>query len=452
MTPEGALESLVGQRVAVAWSGGADSTALLHAAVEVLGGPAVVALHVDHGMREGSAQDLAFCRAGAQQLGATFGEGSLELGSMASEAVARAARYSILGQLCREHGVTTLLTGHHGNDNLESLLLALIRGSGLTGLAGIRATTDLAAITGQPTDRGIAVRRPFLPLTRAGIVAWLGQREYRTDPTNQLHDRRRNRIRHEVVPALLDIADTPDPALRTPSTLDADRALLERLARVHLDQARRDNGWELEILLRADEGLWPHWLRALLCTHTAHPPDWASVQRVLAALVRGRSGRFQVRGAEVTLTKGIVQVWPTIREEATPAACTIDVGQDVMFGSWRLAIRSVVGRALPADCEAFDLAGIELPLHVRAPRPGERISRLHGRTSPIRRLLADAGMPAHRRSFVPVVTDSRGQMLLVGGAGRARTAPITEDTEATLHVSCSATHAHEDCGGDRGSL
>ena len=87
-----ALRPLGGQLVAVAWSGGADSTALLHGCIEALGAESVVALHVDHGIRIGSEADEAFCAAVAGAVGVGYGAASLELGPGASESVARRHR------------------------------------------------------------------------------------------------------------------------------------------------------------------------------------------------------------------------------------------------------------------------------------------------------------------------------------------------------------------------
>ena len=281
----GAVRQLeVAGRVAVAWSGGADSSALLHAAIEVLGTDAVTALHVDHGMRPGSADDAAFCASTAASIGVGFDATALTLGDC-TEATARIARYTALGSMCAAHSIGTLFTAHHADDNLETLLLALLRGSGLVGLAGIRPRLALEGITRLSDHSTVQVIRPLLDVPRTALTAYLGDRAFLTDPSNALLDRRRNRVRHEVVPTLLAIADTPAPLLAAAATLRRDRELIEHLATQALASARRGDGFVARTLL-AEPGLSPHAIRALLGPHTPHPPEAEAVDRVERALRR----------------------------------------------------------------------------------------------------------------------------------------------------------------------
>ena len=157
--PLGADESL-----AVAVSGGPDSLALLVAAQAAFG-DRVRALTVDHGLRDGSAAEAASVAAICDRLGVVHQilrwEGEKPTSNIHAEA--RTARYGLMGDWCAEHGVAWLATGHHADDQAETLLQRLARGSGASGLAGIRATRVLA--------NGVTVLRPLLDHRRTNLRA-----------------------------------------------------------------------------------------------------------------------------------------------------------------------------------------------------------------------------------------------------------------------------------------
>ena len=184
--------------VAVAVSGGADSIALLHAACAV--SPGVTVLHVDHGLREDSAADRQFVEAAAAALGCRFLahvveglEERSQTNGLGLEATAREERYAWFAEVLGEGDV--LLTGHHADDQRETQLLHLIRGARPDAWRGMDAWT---------TERGFAVGRPFLGLSRSALVAALNEAgiAWREDPSNRDPRHLRNRIRHELMPLL----------------------------------------------------------------------------------------------------------------------------------------------------------------------------------------------------------------------------------------------------------
>lgn len=172
--PLGADESL-----AVAVSGGPDSLALLVAAQAAFG-DRVRALTVDHGLRDGSAAEAAGVAAICERLGVAHHilrwEGEKPISNIHAEA--RTARYRLMGDWCADHGVAWLATGHHADDQAETLLLRLARGSGASGLAGIRATRVLT--------NGVTVLRPLLDRRRAELRALVDAAGLTTvtDPSN----------------------------------------------------------------------------------------------------------------------------------------------------------------------------------------------------------------------------------------------------------------------------
>ncbi len=187
-----------GERVLVAFSGGADSTALLlatQAAAPALG-VEVLAAHLDHGLTADSRQRAAAAAALAQRLGVRCLGARRPVSTHNTrdgiEARARSARYHFLEQARRRTGARVILTAHHQDDQVETVLLRLLRGSGWQGLAGIRA-------------RHHFVRRPLLELTRRQLRSALADSEVcpLEDPSNHELRFQRNALRHLLWPALV---------------------------------------------------------------------------------------------------------------------------------------------------------------------------------------------------------------------------------------------------------
>lgn len=175
--PEGAGAS--DARLGLAVSGGADSLALLLLAAAALPQGRVEAGIVDHGLRAESAAEAAGVAAICGVLGVPHRELTIAVGPGNRQAKARAARYTALNAWCGERGLKALATGHHADDQAETLIMRLNRGSGLAGLAGVRARGVVAA-------SALPLLRPLLAWRRselAAIVARAGLDPVR-DPAN----------------------------------------------------------------------------------------------------------------------------------------------------------------------------------------------------------------------------------------------------------------------------
>jgi tRNA(Ile)-lysidine synthase len=246
-------------------SGGADSLALLVLAREA--GCEVRALHVDHGLRVGSDAEASVVAAAALRFGAEFSALSAPVepgGNL--EARARAARYRVLPE-----GVAT---GHTMDDQAETVLLNLLRGAGLDGLAGIRAGT----------------RHPLLGIRRSetrALCAQLGV-EPVLDPSNTDPRFVRNRVRHELLPlcAAVSARDVVPVLARQAGILAGEADLLDQLASA-VDPA------EARALAVAPEPLARRAVRRWLRGAAPHPPGLAAVDRVLEV------ARGEVRATEV---------------------------------------------------------------------------------------------------------------------------------------------------------
>ncbi|MCY3578904.1 MAG: tRNA lysidine(34) synthetase TilS [bacterium] len=247
-------------------SGGPDSLALLVLATEA--GCRVTAWHVDHGLREGSAAEADVVAEAAARWGASFEAATAHCEPGPNlESRARTARYAVLP--------SRVLTGHTADDQAETVLLNFLRGSGPDGLAGI----DPA-------------RRPLLALRRhetQELCNHLGLEPVK-DPSNLDPAHRRNRIRHELLPLLCDIADRDVVPIiaRSASLMGGIRDLLDELAAA-IDPT------DAKAMAAAPEPLAQMALRRWIQreTDSEHPPDAAAIERVLAVI------RNEARSTEI---------------------------------------------------------------------------------------------------------------------------------------------------------
>ena len=200
-----ALRGVSSDPIALAYSGGLDSSALLHLA-HAYGqqhGIAVFAFHVHHGISPNADAWLAHCASTSAALGVRF-EGArvvLEKTRSGVEAAARKLRYAALGAMCRAHGVRLMLTAHHLDDQAETVLLQLLRGSGTAGLSGMDAANAAPELLDNPD---LVMARPLLPVSRGELEAYVAAHAiaYVEDESNTHPRYARNALRHQVMPAL----------------------------------------------------------------------------------------------------------------------------------------------------------------------------------------------------------------------------------------------------------
>jgi tRNA(Ile)-lysidine synthase len=261
-----------GAEVACAISGGPDSLALL--ALAVVAGLQVTAIHVDHGLRPESSSEAALVEKAARHFGAAFVSQQVAVAPGPNlEARARRARYDVLPD-----GV---LTGHTADDQAETVLLNLLRGAGIDGLAGMRPTGGAA--------------RPLIRVRRSETRALCKEMGLIVveDPSNADHRFTRNRVRQQLIPCLADIGRRdPVPILVRQAELLADEsALLDELARA-IDPT------DARALASARPALARRALRIWLRDGDdpeRHPPSAAEVERVLL-VARGTVVACQLRG------------------------------------------------------------------------------------------------------------------------------------------------------------
>lgn len=269
-----------GSRVVCAVSGGADSLALLVLAVAAE--LEVTAVHVDHGLRPGSSDDAEVVAAVASAWGAGFRSETVVVADGGDlEARARAARWEVLGDQA--------LTGHTADDQAETLLINLLRGAGLDGLAAM-----------EPGGR-----HPLLGIRRSDTAALCAAHGLTPveDPSNNDPRFVRNRVRHELLPLMGDISGRdPVPLLNRTSEI-------ARSASVELDRAAVGiDPTSAADLTQASEPLAAHALRRWLTTDDGYAPSAAEIARVMSVARGDAIGCQLSRGRTVRRTAGVLRV------------------------------------------------------------------------------------------------------------------------------------------------
>ncbi|WP_114638521.1 tRNA lysidine(34) synthetase TilS [Polynucleobacter necessarius] len=222
-------------RIAVALSGGLDSVVLLDTVCKAQANnktTEIFVFHIHHGLQKPADDWLIFCEKLAKKYRVHFDFRLLHIDIVNNpgniEARARAARYEALTELCEEYGIHDLLLAHHQNDQAETVLLQLLRGSGIAGLVGMPSERQLPS--GQTTIR---LWRPLLSQSKAELEAYakVHRLDWIEDPSNQSRKYKRNAIRKDIMPRLEKIQPEAIANLaRSAHLLAQAQSLLDRLA------------------------------------------------------------------------------------------------------------------------------------------------------------------------------------------------------------------------------
>jgi tRNA(Ile)-lysidine synthase len=200
------VSASAGSRLAVAYSGGLDSAALLHLAQSYARAHdlELFAFHVHHGLSKNANGWLAHCERACASLGVRFDARHVDVAAIERDGVeqaARTGRYAALGELCRRYDIPLLLTAHHQDDQAETVLLQLLRGAGLPGLSGMGVTNEAPSLLGGDSP---VVARPFLETTRVELEQFVTQHGilHIDDESNADIRYSRNALRHKIAPVL----------------------------------------------------------------------------------------------------------------------------------------------------------------------------------------------------------------------------------------------------------
>ncbi len=386
---------------AVALSGGLDSTVVLHALRELPLCGSLRAIHVDHGLHADSGAWRDHCERVCREIEVPFTDAVVdarpERGESPEEA-ARRARYGCLEKAMRPG--ETLFTGHHADDQLETVLLQLLRGGGPAGLAAMPVLAKLGAGW---------LCRPLLRFRRRDLREWARARglSWLEDPSNREAGFDRNYLRHEVLPALY--KRWPAAALsavRSARHCGEAAELLAELADGDLTVLSANGALDISSLRRFSSARQRNLLRRWLVIRGLELPDARRTESILAnVLAARRDGRAEVRWPGGSVRRYRDRLFALDRDmlgrldqPGTDRPWSADLPLELGDGMGRL--RMVRGEGAGLSPEVLR----EGPLQVRVRAGGEKI-RLPGRagTRSVKKLLQEAGVPPWWRRHIPLI-------------------------------------------------
>jgi tRNA(Ile)-lysidine synthase len=400
-------------------SGGPDSVALLDvlASLRAKTPFTLVAAHLDHRLREDSRDDVAFCRSLCDTLGIELVVGTAPVLERAAsdhggiEEAARKERYAFLRRVKEDRGARRIVVAHTRDDQAETFLLRLLRGSGVTGLGAMRQHAgDLS--------------RPFLEVSRDEIMSHLEEERlpFREDPTNLDPRFARNRIRHEVLPylALHFNPRVSEGLARTASLVAEEDAYLAAEAKRRLGVCTGDSKG-VSLLRTSLQGVEPALARRMIRAGLEKAGGLrglgaAHVEKILGlARSKAPSGRrIPLPGKREAVFSFESVVFSAQRTNPSPFLIPLPVPGSVIAPSGlSFSAATDDGPPVSKPWEAVVAMGEGGGLVVRSPKPGDRV-RIGGRTRRLRRVFMDRKMPRDLRDSYPVVASGEDVLFVPG--------------------------------------
>lgn len=430
-----------GDTVIAAVSGGADSVALLHFlhTYAVSLGITLRAVHVNHGIRgEESDRDEGFVRGFCERLGVPLDVMTVsDIFKKAKDAgqgleeYARAERYAFFDITAKRYGAKTA-TAHTQSDSMETTLFNMARGTGLRGLMGI------------PPVRG-AVIRPLIRCTRGEIEAYCTENNlaYVTDSTNLLDDCARNRIRHNVIPALRQVHAGCDAAYsRMARHLAADDDFIETAAKTALESAKTPQGLCTAELAGLHTAVGYRAAAIIFKEHGLTQHDTVKAELLLGHLGDGHYV-LQLRGDKYAEVK---DGFLNITDKLAPVPYF-----EIPVKEGRFKLNNTISVVFTiTNCEhseqtekyyagglnnALDYDKIYGEFVLRQKKDGDKILLAkRGVTKSLKKLFYEAGLSAQARQTAAVLADENGAAW-VQGFGAARRTAVTPQTKRILTIS-----------------
>lgn len=432
--------------IVCAVSGGPDSMALLHA-LHAIGGRrslAVTAAHMNHGFRPLEAEreaELAasYCAA----IGVPFVYGQADVPARARErgdnaqAAARELRYRFLTDTAVACGARAVALAHHADDQAETVLMNVVRGSGLSGLSGMPFIRK---------SDGLELIRPLLRISKEELVAYcrLHAVPFAVDSSNLQRKYTRNRIRLDAMPQLLSINPRLTQSLnRLADIVREEDALIERLCEARAQEivAFSERSCRLSrIAFVAEPTALQRRLIKLILNYVAGDarfPDFSMIESFRTAINGNFPPSLVVEaGGGIRLKRTYDSIVITAEaDEAAPATEAADAAAQS-----RIAVHFEDNPRVKAPAgrnEAlFDAEHVSLPLTVRTRRDGDRIEPygLNG-SKKVKDMFIDLKISPALRDRIPVVVDALGRLLWVAGVRRSRHAPVTAATRRIVRLS-----------------
>jgi tRNA(Ile)-lysidine synthase len=410
-------------RIAIAFSGGLDSAVLLHLCSNYAKQHSThfIAFHVHHGISSNADQWVEHCRQQCAELNLPFEAAYVQLENTSEEgieAAARNKRYAALGELCRMHQVDIILTGHHQDDQAETMLLQLLRGTGVAGLCGMQQCHRAAGLLG---NDNLLLARPLLACARAELESCAEQHKitHIEDESNVDLRYTRNALRHQIMPLLAQhFPGYQTRFARTAHHAQSALSLLEQLAEQDYERCRVQSNLAIHSLQQLPEARIDNVLRYWLSAHQVKMPSTARLAEMRKQLLHARDD------AQVCVKHGDIEVH-RYRQQLSIAKCAIpvsDVQNFIWKGEASLAFPAFSG-TLFFEAVASGQSGInrawllEQQLQLRPREGGERLRLAANRPSrSIKSHYQTSGIPYWQRERLPFVFVGK-ELLFAAGVG-----------------------------------
>lgn len=396
-----------GQRILVACSGGPDSLALAYWFIQMqeMAGIRVALAYIHHHLRAAADAEWEFVKHIADKEGVPFWGAECDIPQIAKvsgksiETAAREERYRLLYEIMRREGYERLAVAHHADDQAETVLHHVLRGTGIQGLRGMLP------------QRGNVIR-PFLVVTRKEIESYLKTVPYTPciDESNTDTTYLRNALRHEVLPVLAEI----NPQIRTALCRLADNARHDMDALQYWLQGEIKAHWEVrgKDLRQVERRIWNRWPTAVRrhCIRMGYAaygktPSHTMVEAMMRLAEKGRTGsRYAALGVQMVLTATHIRWQPVSNPvlTTTPMQSHPDATGEMVLDGVQILLRSsdtMTERALPQ-------AAMHGMLRLRRRQAGDRIRLVYG-TKKWKDWLIDHKIPREERDDLVLLADDR---------------------------------------------
>jgi len=381
---------LLGGNLIVAVSGGVDSVVLLDLLVRVLPKKNVIVAHVNHGIRKESADEALFVQKIADKYGLSYEYGQLHLAKK-DELTAREARYRWLRKIAKKYDAKYIVTAHHLNDQAETVLLNLTRGTGPLEIWGIGECQS-------------GILRPLLSINKQEIVKYArGHKlKYCQDPSNLDARFARNRVRHQIVPELEKINPGLLEAVKREVALGQEiNDYLDSVVNNIEKRIVKGNKIELNVLQHLHPYLAKELIKRQLQLHTGKKADIYHKNILAVYDLLNKTGLKETNLGKLNIKKTYKYLvfGEVLKSSEKPQSLIL--GQTTNFNDFNLRARS--GAGTPSKDNVLLPIGFSDNLKVRTWRKGDKIEAKFG-TKKIQDVFTDAKIELSERSRWPIIT------------------------------------------------
>ncbi len=434
------------ERVVLGCSGGPDSVALLLLLHDL--GYKVTVVHVNHGLRENAAGDEAFVRALAERLGVSFRAEhahvrtrAVETGESLEEA-ARNLRYDILFRSARSVGAKVIALAHHENDQAETVLFNLVRGSGLRGLSGMAKLSVRKVTFPDGKKQEFRLVRPLLGVKKEEILRFLRARgeDWCEDESNRDDSISRNRIRHQVIPALETVReDSVDKIAEAADWLrEVDGYLTKKATewiRSHASMNKRGTWMELptEPFLREEHVLQDYIIAEAFRTLGLPMKDKGRRHlESVAELADNSVGKQVMLPGEWTAVRN----YTSVRIEKLPAGKAEEERghAEYVMTTRTFSFDGTMDFPKKTYTKCVDYDKIKQRPELRFRKPGDQIAVAPGQHKKLKDWFIDEKIPVKDRDRVPVVADGQ-DIVWVLGRRMSADYKVTEETRTVMEIT-----------------